>query len=73
MLVGRQFAGMSLRQIGEAIGSLSYPGRQFSSAPERFHFAAIHAVPNTIPPRAIGNASLKYIKLPHNIALLSLK
>jgi hypothetical protein len=32
MLVGRQFAGMSLRQIGEAIGSLSYPGRQFSSA-----------------------------------------
>jgi chromosomal replication initiation ATPase DnaA len=25
MLVGRQFAGMSLRQIGEAIESLSYP------------------------------------------------
>jgi putative transposase len=25
LLIGRQYAGMSLRQIGEAIGSLSYP------------------------------------------------
>jgi hypothetical protein len=25
MLIGRRYAGMSLRQIGEAIGELSYP------------------------------------------------
>jgi hypothetical protein len=25
MLIGRRYAGMSLRQIGEAIGQLSYP------------------------------------------------
>ena len=25
MVIGRRYAGMSLRQIGEAIGELSYP------------------------------------------------
>jgi chromosomal replication initiation ATPase DnaA len=42
MLIGRQYVGMSLRQIGEAIGSLSHPAvsdavRRTTANSERNH------------------------------------